>query len=248
MARPWIVISLVLCVVSTVAAAPRNKSRRAKRTASSRLMTPADITATPVYRYANMTAAECEQELAARRIPYELDPARGVAMGVRLSGPLRGVEIRTRLNADARATTPYEISDCRLVLALDDFAAILERHDIVGIRHYSMYRPPPRSWPDDRLGGQHRGALAIDVGQLIRRDGSVLDIERGFHGRIGARTCGDGAKPRRTTPEALELRAIICETVAAQLFNVVLTPNFNRAHRNHFHLEVMAGVKWILVR
>jgi len=28
----------------------------------------------------------------------------------------------------------------------------------------------------------------------------------------------------------------------------VLTPDFNRAHRNHFHLEVTAGVKWFMVR
>ena len=33
----------------------------------------------------------------------------------------------------------------------------------------------------------------------------------------------------------------------AQLFNVVLTPNYNKPHANHFHLEVTRGVKWFLV-
>jgi two-component system CheB/CheR fusion protein len=45
-----------------------------------------------------------------------------------------------------------------------------------------------------------------------------------------------------------ELREIVCAAVDQQLFNVVLTPDFNRAHRNHFHLEVMPGVQWMLVR
>ena len=38
---------------------------------------------------------------------------------------------------------------------------------------------------------------------------------------------------------------------SALLFTIgvvgVLTPNFNRPHRNHFHLEVMANKKWFLV-
>ena len=68
-----------------------------------------------------------------------------------------------------------------------------------------------------------------------------------FHGAIGAPTCGDGAGPHPATPDAKELRAILCEAVEAHLFNVVLTPDFNRPHRNHFHLEVMAGVTWFLV-
>lgn len=35
--------------------------------------------------------------------------------------------------------------------------------------------------------------------------------------------------------------------VAARLFTVVLTPNHNRAHKNHFHLDLTAGVKWFIV-
>ena len=166
---------------------------------------------------------------------------------VRLTGPLHGVEFRTDLSDKARATSPYEIADCRLVLALDDFAVILEKHDIVQVRHYSIYRPPPKSWSDDKIGGQHNGALAIDAGRFTARDGTVLDVTKDFHGAIGAKTCGDGAGPQPVTANGKELRAILCEAVASHLFNVVLTPNFNRPHHNHFHLEVTADVKWFLV-
>ena len=68
-----------------------------------------------------------------------------------------------------------------------------------------------------------------------------------FHGKIGAQTCGDGAGPHPSTDAAKELRDILCTAVGQHMFNVVLTPDFNRPHRNHFHLEVMANVKWFLV-
>ena len=40
----------------------------------------------------------------------------------------------------------------------------------------------------------------------------------------------------------------MCDAADARLFNVVLTPDFNWPHRNHFHLEVTAGARWFVVR
>jgi hypothetical protein len=53
-------------------------------------------------------------------------------------------------------------------------------------------------------------------------------------------TCGPGAGPQPATPEALELRKIVCDAAGAKVFNIALTPDFNWPHRNHFHLEVSA--------
>jgi hypothetical protein len=76
-----------------------------------------------------------------------------------------------------------------------------------------------------------------------------LDVERDFHGTIGAPVCGPGAAPPHPpTPEARELRSIACETADQHLFTVILTPGHDRAHRNHFHLEVTPSVRWYLVR
>jgi hypothetical protein len=82
----------------------------------------------------------------------------------------------------------------------------------------------------------------------VKKDGETLAVERDFHGRIGAPTCGPaGATPRPLTAEAMELRKIVCDAAEAKLFNVELTPDFNWAHRNHLHLEVTAGVNWFYV-
>lgn len=232
--------------------ASKKKSSSKKSTARRRssiaahTSTPSDAEDTPAVRYAMMTADACYEQLDERGIDYARETADGVLAPVRLGAPLHGVTFRTDQSDDARLTTPYEIADCRLVLALDDFAQILARHDIVEVRHYSIYRPP-HGWPDGKIGKQHVGALSLDAGRFLAKDGSELDVLKDFHGRIGAKTCGDGAGPRPATPAGVALRSILCEAVDARLFNVVLTPNFNRPHRNHFHLEVMAGVRWFLV-
>lgn len=242
-------IALLLIASAAFAGTAKKKAARhaAKMHASSRFQNPDDAADTPAVRYAALSPDACKTELAKRGIAYQDETAKGVLVPVRLTGPLHGVTFRTDLKDEQRATTPWEIADCRLVLALDDFAAILEKHDIVEVRHYSIYRVAPKSWPDDKIGGQHNGGLALDAGRFIKKDGSKLVVLDDFHGKIGDKTCGDGAKPRKVTPEATELREILCEAVGDHLFNVVLTPDFNRPHRNHFHLEVMAGVHWFLV-
>jgi hypothetical protein len=207
---------------------------------------------TPAERYGALDRAACEAALGARGAVFRrVDEARGVLEPVRLDGPLHGVTYHSGLPASQRATSPYEIIDCRLALALDDFAEQLAAHDVVEVVHLSIYRPPPGSRAHAPPGpvaardaSPHTRALAIDAASFVKRDGTTLIVERDFHGRIGAPTCGAGAGPHPATPEALELRSIVCDAAAAKLFNVALTPDFNWKHRNHFHLEVRSDAKW----
>lgn len=224
----------------------RDSQPAQERTDPSRLAMPKDVTALPAYHYGQLSRAQCEAELGKRKIQFRREAAAGVLAPVRLEGELHGIRFRGDLAEKERATSPYEIVDCRLVLALDDFADLLARHDIVEVRHYSMYRPD-KTLAAGVMGTRHSGALAFDAGRFIDKDGKELVVDRDFHGAIDAKTCGDGAMPDPVTPEALALRAILCDAVDAHLFNVVLTPNYNQPHHNHFHLEVTPGVKWFLV-
>ncbi|MEZ4311814.1 MAG: hypothetical protein R3F14_27605 [Polyangiaceae bacterium] len=45
---------------------------------------------------------------------------------------------------------------------------------------------------------------------LKKRDGQWISVANHFHGRIGDKTCGDGVRAG-DTPEARELRSIVCE-------------------------------------
>jgi hypothetical protein len=126
---------------------------------------------------------------------------------------------------------------------------VLARHDVVEVVHYSVYRPPSAKAVLNGPGRRHSGALAIDAAIFKTRDGRTKSVEKDFHGRIGSKPCGAKAAPVTGLPaEAVTLRQIVCEAADAQLFNVMLTPDYNWPHRNHFHLEVTAGVRWVLVR
>lgn len=94
-------------------------------------------------------------------------------------------------------------------------------------------------------GTRHPAGLAIDVGILKKRDGSLLHVAAHFDGKIGARTCGEGA-PEADKPAAKELREIVCEAREAGVFTYALTPNFDAPHADHFHMEIKPGVKWFL--
>lgn len=200
----------------------------------------------PALRYAAMEGATCLAELKKRGIAFtEATPSNGVDTPIRLAGKLHGVDVHGLEPAAKRPTSVWEILDCRLALALDDFTQILAKHDVVEAVHMSMYRPPPKG--SKAKPARHDAALAIDLGFVVKKDGARLRVLEDWHGGIGTKTCGKGAGPWPAGKDALELRAILCEAAEAQLFNVVLTPNYNKPHANHFHLEVTRGVKWFLV-
>ncbi|MBK9031490.1 MAG: extensin family protein [Myxococcales bacterium] len=245
MSRPLLAMLAVALLCGSADARPHRKAKRhRRRTPAAQLYPPpSDPAATAAVRYGALGPEACLAELATRQIPYVAETADGVAAPVRLQGPLHGVTFRGGEPEDERATSPSEIADCRLVLALDDLAELLAAHDVVEVIHYSMYRRP-------RAGksSEHNAGMAIDVGRLRLADGTTLSVLDDYHGRIGAASCGKRARPRRPTAKTKALRAIVCEVAERYLFNVVLTPNFNRPHRNHVHLDLTAGVRWFIVR
>src|SRR5690606_14985992 len=160
------------------------------------------------------------------------------------------------LPAAQRAHAPWDVFDCRVVLAMHDWSPRLKGRGITEVLLFSAWRPPPASWPKDEPAKRHPGALAIDVKRMIRTPDPAtgaprrdLDVDRDWDPRIGAPICGPSAPPPSpATPEAAELRAIACEVDAAHLFTVVLTPHYDRAHNNHLHLEITPGVTWRLTK
>jgi hypothetical protein len=168
---------------------------------------------------------------------------------VRLAGPLHGIAIHSELPERKRAKATIEIFDCRLVLALDDFAQLLAEHGVTEVLHMSAFRSEgERGCTPKYIGRQHCGGLAVDVGLLKKADGTTLEVLRDFNGKIGTATCAEGAGPSPATPAATELWSIVCEAARRGLFHVVLTPNYNDEHHNHFHCEITPEVTWMFVR
>jgi hypothetical protein len=198
-------------------------------------------------RIGKLSSAECLAELDRLGVPYRREPAHlGIATPIRLTGPVGGVLYRGQ-GRDPDAT-PFTLLDCRMAVALVELSAILRHHDVVEAHHYSMHRPNHRGRPANSGGRTgHRGGMAIDLAHLKLTNGTMISVLKHFKGRRRAAVCGPKAAPA-ATPEARMLRDIVCQADERKLFHVLLTPNHDYAHRNHFHMEVRPdGVKWFLL-
>jgi len=203
---------------------------------------------TRAYHYANLDNDETLRELDRRGIPYERqEPVPGVRLPIRLAGRLHGVWIHSVLPAEQRKTTPFEILDGRLALALDDLCAILRAHGFVEVVHFTMYRPPHDQ--PARAGEflhRHPGGMAIDLGAIKKDTGHWVAVGPHWPSQIGAKSCGPEGRKLQGR-RGRELLSVACEASDMRIFTYMLTPHFDEAHADHLHLEIKAGVKWFLV-
>ena len=196
----------------------------------------------PAMRYAALSRAECVAEAKKRKLPFKPGPKiRTVDTPVRLTGPLRGVSFEFAYAKSKKSKA--DVLDCRLLLALDDLAGIAVEHSIVTLRYNSIYR---RRGASRKGGVRHPAGVAMDVIEIVKKDGQLLNVEHDFESSgVGARTCGDGAKAAKS-PKATTLREFICAVDRARLFNLLLTPHYDRHHKDHVHFEVRRGIRWFL--
>lgn len=194
----------------------------------------------PAVRYASLTAEQCFDELRDRHLEVERVPKRQtIDAPVVLPRALRGVRFEFAPRIEQR-----DAVDCRLLLALDDLARVGSAQGIAAVRYNSIYR---NGWARGRVQG-HLGAVAIDIVELVLADGNTLNVLRDFAGSgIGSATCGAAAKPA-PPGKPTQMREFVCALDEARVFNLVLSPHYDRRHRNHFHLEVRRGVAWFLTQ
>lgn len=83
------------------------------------------------------------------------------------------------------------------------------------------YQCRPIAGRSDGRMSEHASANAIDVGGFTLADGSVLRVEQGWNGNAQERAF---------------LRRV--RDGACTYFKAVLSPDYNRAHRDHFHLDM----------
>lgn len=183
---------------------------------------------------ASIEGDACVSRLEALGVAFEpLAEAPGVRAPIRLEGPIAGITIEGHV----------EVLDCRLALALAAWAPSLRAHGVRTLRAMSIHRPGARVAGSRRVSG-HAHALAIDVGAIELDDGTAIDVLEGWESRErGADPCGEHAEGARSA----RLRSAVCAAVRRELFQIVLTPHHDRAHRNHVHLELVPDVAWSYV-
>lgn len=186
----------------------------------------------------------CLRALLRAQVPFERvhHTVVGIALPIRVNGPIAGVRYRA-----SDRTEVHELMDCRLGVALVRFSRMLRHLGIHEVTHYSTYRPAGSSaLSHNPIQARHAGGMAIDAAWFMRDDGARFNVERDFHGHLGRIVCGPEARVPHHDAARL-LRTIACDSARRGLFTVILTPNFNYQHRNHFHLEVTRNANWRFV-
>ena len=94
--------------------------------------------------------------------------------------------------------------------------------DVVRVTHLGTYACRNINHREAGRRSEHATANAIDISGFVLTDGQQISLEKDW-------TAGD---PRRTA----FLRAV--RDGACRFFDVVLSPDYNEAHRDHFHFDM----------
>lgn len=205
----------------------------------------------PASRFANIDPGQCRKQLGlmgdlAKAFKAQ-GPVNGVASPLRIIGPLGSVTFRV-----PPVKTAFGVLDCRQALLWIDMLPVLEKHEVVSIRIDNFYRNSSRIRRGKK--SQHAYGLAADVVSVSLRDGRELHVEEDFFGRRGEPPCGPEAAihpPKGATrpqvEEAIKLRNLVCEWARSGAFHHILTPNYNRAHENHLHVDLQRNNTWFSI-
>jgi hypothetical protein len=178
----------------------------------------------------------CLRALAEAGVPFvERSAVRGIRTPIEIVGPFRGVRLLSRGKRPA-------LMDCALARTLADAAPIFHAAGVTGLSFSAAYDYRTRRGSTEL--SEHAHGLAIDV-HAFETTGGRLDVERDF-----SRASVAGAGWGQRAPGALAacigappsaagrtLRALACGLQRHPGFRLILTPDDNQDHHDHFHLE-----------
>jgi len=187
--------------------------------------------------------ADCHAWLDLFQQDYTLGPANpGVADPVTAKVPLNGMVYRYSDNTTPR-TTLY--ADCTLIRSLLEAAPIMRKHDIVEVADIGVYnyRCIGGGTPPDCPNGisQHAYAKAIDFAGFKTSDSTTYTVLTDWVIDTSGTTCTAATED----PKDDFLHQLICELKQKKVWNIVLTPNYNSDHRNHFHVDLTPDSNFI---
>ena len=217
---------------TTIAAAEANRPERTAKT----------LRVAPAPAPARDDEAACYAALNDADVSFERiaeSRANGVSWPIQLLGPVGGVRIY-----GGKKDAPTNYLDCRLARALLAWAPLLRAQGVVGLQHYSMYRNGATVGQSNKVSG-HASGRAIDVAFFETSDGRKLSVLNDWTSRTrGADPC-DVSSPKGSAERLM--RDLVCKASERELFQMVLTPHYNDAHRNHVHLEIdpRGGGSWV---
>jgi hypothetical protein len=167
--------------------------------------------------------SSCLAELDQRKVSYRRISRRGIAIAVEITGPLGGV--------DYRYHEPLVI-DCSLAVSLDEAGHYLRDLGVQTLTVASAHSR--RNVRGTSRPSKHSFGLAVDVPALEGPQLGSVRIDRDYEQGLGDDVDCVGA-PLTAGGELLKIAQ--CQLVRSGLFYLVLSPDYDDAHHDHFHLE-----------
>jgi hypothetical protein len=168
---------------------------------------------------------DCRAELDARHVAWKQASRPGIAIPVELTGTVGGIQLTSE-------DQPLVI-DCSLAVSLDEAGRYLRALGIDKATFSSAYSR--RNVRGTNHPSKHSYGLAIDVHTFTGTDLGTLRVDRDYEQGLGDEVDCVGAP---LTQGGAVLKILQCQLVRSGLFHLVLSPDYDDAHHDHFHLEV----------
>lgn len=189
--------------------------------------------------------SECMDQLTALGVNFEqLAPISDVVDGaphlmcvvdenVRVQSPVNGITF----HYDDRAAGSLPMS-CDLALAVHALTQLLAEYDIVQVGHIGTYSCRGIRSDNGSINqlSQHGLSRAIDLLWFRNSEGVEFNVYDHWE---------HGVTRNFRTREGEFLYELGQEMWRRRIFNIVLTPEFNAAHDNHFHCDLTEGSHYI---
>ena len=193
---------------------------------------------------ADPEVASCRAWLDLYGVAYTVGPANeGVSDPVTLTLPVNGMRFRYIANTTQRSKF---FMDCTLARSLVLAAPFWRTRGVVEVADYGVYNyrcigsGTPPNCPNGM--SQHAYAKAIDLAAFTTADDATYTVETDWVIDPAAeRTC----EAATAGDKDAWLHQVICALKADDVWNIVLTPNYNADHRDHFHVDLTAGSDFI---
>lgn len=201
--------------------------------------------ATVAFTVAPPPPSDCEGMLGALGIEFTSGPDNlGVPTPVTVTMPVRGIWYRYG-NSENRRQTWF--MDCELALSMWRAGEVFAADGVTEVRDYGIYNyrcidqsvEPP--CPGSELS-MHAYAQAIDIAGLVDGAGTTYSVNNDW---VIDPDAEETCSAPTADPKDAFLHQVVCDLYTARVFNYYLTPNYNAAHRDHWHLDLTPGGDFI---
>ncbi len=182
---------------------------------------------------ARRSGRSCLRELVRLSIPFKRAPkTRGVDTPVIVTGPIRGMKL-TPMWGKRPA-----LMDCIFALTFYRMAPVVLRSGVDELRYSSVYSY--RNVATTNVLSRHSYGLAIDVFEVRGPGNARANVKKDWVKAMGRP--GRCIGPVRSRKARL-LRGLVCNLEKSRIMSLIMTPDTDYAHRDHFHMACLKSTE-----